>query len=67
MTIYRVHDRTDDYEAFCSTKEKAMINAINHCVTEGLMVKAIEETMIIYVDPDTTFYEIITITPISVE
>ncbi len=55
--FYKVLDKKDDYCVTCFSKEEALTNAINHCVTEGLQVydvtNEIENSFsIIYIDPD---------------
>lgn len=55
--FYTVVDYKDDYRATFYTKEEALTNAINHCVTEGLYVNNILTEIdgsftIIYIDPD---------------
>ena len=53
-----------DYCTTCLSKEEALANAINHCVTEGLHVydvtNEIENSFsIIYIDPDDNQSEVI--------
>lgn len=55
--MFATYDQKDDYRIVSYTIEEAMTNAINHCVTEGLMVISIDsivknEITIIYTDPD---------------
>lgn len=50
-------DKKDAYFVGSYTIEEALVNAINHCVIEGLMIVSIDsiienEISIIYIDPD---------------
>jgi len=55
--MFMINDRKDEYTACAYTIEEGLVNAINHCVTEGLMIVSLDriiedEITIIYTDPD---------------
>lgn len=54
--MFRIIDEYDDFAVTVYTKEEAMVQAINHCITEGLTVISFteinNEPHIVYLDPD---------------
>ena len=62
-------DKKDNYREGAYTEQEALVNAINHCITEGLTVISIDKIedsiTIVYIDPDDNTAEDIAIYPIN--
>lgn len=67
--LWIVEDVKDEYRKVTFSKKAAFLDAINHCVTEGLTVTDYQDQIceglmyIEYIDPDDKMREYITITP----